>query len=167
MNEAHLHMIINHFPIIIPFLALIIIACGFVVKSPLLLRVAYLLLIISGIFTFAAMWTGEGAEHIAEHLEGIDKDFIEVHEEHAELFALLSYALAFLALLALWSNWKKKSYAKYLSIAVVSVTLVTLYFAKTTGTSGGEIRHTEIRSEFSGNTFNDDHEKDDDNDDDH
>lgn len=44
-----------------------------------------------------------------------------------------------------------KSFAKTIAIGVLILGLAGLYFGKMTGTSGGEIRHTEIRAGFDGN----------------
>ncbi|RYD97602.1 MAG: hypothetical protein EOP54_10405 [Sphingobacteriales bacterium] len=64
----------------------------------------------------------------------------------AEKFALLSYFLGVAALFAFWSSFTKKPYANYVAFAVILYSCVVLYFAQQTGTSGGEIRHSEIRT---------------------
>jgi hypothetical protein len=40
----------------------------------------------------------------------------------------------------------KSAIAKFTTIGTVGVAVVAVYFAQQTGTSGGEIRHTEIRA---------------------
>ena len=92
------------------------------------------------------MFTGEGAEEVAEKLPGITHDIIHEHEEKAEVFAILSYILGLLSIGALWANLKQKSFANILSIAVLLLGLVGFYLGRQVGTSGGEIRHTEIRA---------------------
>ena len=49
-------------------------------------------------------------------------------------------------MLGLWASFKQKSYSSLISIATLIFAFVVLFFAKQTGTTGGEIRHTEIRS---------------------
>jgi uncharacterized membrane protein len=149
MNEAHLHLAVNHFPIITPFIGLLILAGGYFYKAPALIRAAYVLFILSAVFTLIAMLTGEGAEEIVENIDGVSHDYIEVHEESAELFSTFSYVLGIISLVALWCDLKNKSYQKYILLVVVGWAAITLYVAKLTGTSGGEIRHTEIRSNMS------------------
>lgn len=61
MNEAHFHLIINHFPIIIPVVGMLILLSGFLIKSPLLKRVAYCLFILGTLFTIPAFASGEAA----------------------------------------------------------------------------------------------------------
>ena len=68
MNGVHIHLVVNHFPIITPILALLILIAGFIFKSQIVKRVAFALFIFGSLFTFAAMATGDGAEDFAEEL---------------------------------------------------------------------------------------------------
>jgi uncharacterized membrane protein len=148
MNDAHLHLMVNHFPIIVPIVGLLILIAGFFSKSDIVKRTALLVVVFGAIFTFPAMYTGEGAEEIAENLPGVTDNIIHRHEEKAETFAVFSYILGLLALVGFWASKTKKPYADIIAIGVMVVGLVALYTGKETGTSGGEIRHTEIRSDF-------------------
>ena len=40
MNDAHLHLIFNHLPIVIPIVGLLVLLAGFVLKSDVVKRVA-------------------------------------------------------------------------------------------------------------------------------
>jgi len=53
----------------------------------------------------ATMMTGEGAEEIVEEL-GISHDIIHEHEEIAETFMKILYALGILSILGLTANLK-------------------------------------------------------------
>lgn len=145
MNGAHYHLVLNHLPIIIPIVGLLVLIGGFIVKSEIVKRTAYCIFILGAIAAFAAIATGDGAEDVVKQIDGISKSLIHEHEEKAELFALLSYILGIGSIIALWSNWKKKSYANYIALALLIYCLAVLYFGQQTGTTGGEIRHSEIR----------------------
>ena len=146
MNDAHLHLIVNHFPIIVPIVGLLVLIVGFLMKSDVVKRVAFGLFVFASLMSFPAMYTGEGAEEIVEKISDFSHDFIHEHEEQAEGLAIVNHILAVLSLLGFWANLKQKSFANYIAIAVLCLGLVGVYFAKMTGTSGGEIRHTEIRA---------------------
>lgn len=146
MNDAHFHLVFNHFPIIVPIVGMLILIVGFFVDSDVVKRTAFGVFIFGAIMTFPAMFTGEGAEEVAEKLSGITHDIIHEHEEKAEVFAILSYILGLLSIGALWASLKQKSFANILSIAVLLLGLVGFYLGRQVGTSGGEIRHTEIRA---------------------
>ena len=145
MNAAHFHLLVNHLPIMFPLIGGIVFAVGLFFKNEPIKRTSFFIILLGGISTALAMFSGEGAEEIAEKIPGITKKIIHEHEEAAEVFALLNYILALLAGFNLWASLKGKLYAKYLNYAIIAGLLLVLFLAKQTGTSGGEIRHTEIR----------------------
>jgi uncharacterized membrane protein len=107
MNGAHFHLILNHFPIVLPFAGLVILVIGYFTKSEPITRTSFLMFILGSLFTIAAMVTGEKAEELIENLSGIKENSIHLHEESAELFAILNYILGILSAIAIWANWKK------------------------------------------------------------
>jgi uncharacterized membrane protein len=153
MNDAHIHLVINHLPIIFPVVGLIVMFTGLIAKSAPVQRTAYLIFSLGALAAFAAMTTGEGAEEIVEKISGVSENYIESHEEAAELFAILSYILGGISLFGLWASFKQKTFADMIPIGAVIFAIVLLFFAKQTGTTGGEIRHTEIRSGNSTSAF--------------
>lgn len=145
MNPIHIHLAFNHLPIIIPGIALLLLVGGWVWKSALLRRTALGLYLIAAITAAAASATGDEAEHLAEKIQGIEEQYIEEHEEAAETFTKFSIGLAVLASLGIWASWKEKKWAESVQLVLVAATIFNLYLAQQTGTTGGEIRHPEIR----------------------
>lgn len=150
MNDAHLHLVFNHFPIIVPIVGLLIMIVGFFIDSDVVKRTALGVFVLGALMTFPVMYTGDGAEEIAEKLPGVTDQLIHEHEEMAETLAIINYILGIVSLLGFWAFWKQKAFANYIAIAVLVLGLAGLYFGKMTGTSGGEIRHTEIRAGYDG-----------------
>ena len=148
MNQAHFHLVVNHFPIIAPIIGFLVLIGAFLFRSEIIKRTAYLILIFGALVTVVAFSSGEEAEDVIENLPGVEEKFIEIHEESAEVFAILSYTLGGLALVGFWASWKEKSFSNFLAIAIILFGIVVLFFATETGTSGGEIRHVEIRGDF-------------------
>ena len=144
MNDAHLHMVVNHFPIIGLFFGIGILAFGIIKKQTILINTAYVIFIFCMIMAKATMMTGEGAEEIVEEL-GISHDIIHDHEELAETFMKVLYGLGILSILGLVVNLKKHSKAAIVSYVVLVLAIGSAILSKNVGTSGGEIRHTEIR----------------------
>lgn len=145
MNDAHLHLVLNHLPIILPVIGLLIMIGGLVFNAEIVKRTAFLVFILGAIVAIPAFVTGQGAEEVIEELSGIDENLIKTHEEIAEKFAILCYVLGAISLLGLWANFYKKPYAAIATYLTIVICVITLYFAKQTGTTGGEIRHSEIR----------------------
>jgi uncharacterized membrane protein len=146
MNDAHLHMVVNHFPIIGTIFGLGILITGIVMKNNVIKNIAYVLFCISAVFGFASMFTGEGAEEIAENLPSVTDQIIHEHEEMAEKLALVLYVLAGISLVGLFLNFKNHAKANVVSYFAFAIALVAVFLGKQTGTTGGEVRHTEIRS---------------------
>jgi uncharacterized membrane protein len=139
-------MVVNHFPIIGTIFGLGILITGIVLKNKTVKTVAYVLFIIAALFGAFSMGTGEGAEELVEDMPSVGKQIIHEHEELAETFALLLYIIGTFSILSMYFLIKKIVFEKYTSLLVVVLALVAVFFAKQVGTSGGEIRHTEIRA---------------------
>jgi uncharacterized membrane protein len=152
MNDAHYHLVINHFPIIGTIFGVGILIAGLVLKRTVLQQAAFVLFIISALTGFLAMYTGEGAEELVENLAGVGNNIIHEHEELAEKLAVVLYALGALSLTTLFLQVKNNGFAKIATYITLSVALVAVVLGKEVGTSGGEVRHTEIRTTSTGST---------------
>ena len=147
MNDAHLHMVVNHFPIIGTILGLGILIVGIILKNNSVKNTAYALFIVAALFALASIATGDGAEELVEDMPNIGKRIIHEHEEIAEKLAIVLYLLGAISILGIVLNLKNHSKAKFISFVAVIVAIVGAYLTILAGTSGGEIRHTEIRDD--------------------
>lgn len=145
MNDAQLHMVVNHFPIIGTIFGLGILIAGLLLKNKAITNVAYSLFIVAAIFAFFSMSTGEGAEEMVEDMPSVGKKIIHLHEELAEKLALVLYLLGALSIVGMYLNIKNHSKAKLVCFLILIIAAVSVFLAQQVGTSGGEIRHTEIR----------------------
>lgn len=147
MNDAHLHLLVNHLPIIGTIFGLGILIAGIFFKNNAVKNVSYVIFIVAATFAAISMSTGEGAEELVEDLPSVGKQIIHEHEEMAEKLAIILYVLGVISLLGLYTNFKNHSKAKLMSFLALVISAIAVFLAQQTGTSGGEIRHTEIRSE--------------------
>lgn len=145
MNDAHLHLVVNHFPIIGTLFGLGILIAGLVLKNNSVKNTAYIVLIVAAIFAFLSMYTGEGAEEMVEDMPNIGHQIIHEHEELAEKLALLLYATGIFSALALYTSIKNNKFSKIVSYITLALALGASVLGSSVGTSGGQIRHTEIR----------------------
>ena len=146
MNDAHLHLIVNHFPIVGTIFGAGILVVGLFLKNNIVKNIAYSLFMVTAIFGFLSIYTGEGAEEIVEDFPNIGKKIIHEHEELAEKLALILYILGAFSMIGLYSNFKNHAKSSLISVIVLILALISLFFVQQTSTSGGEIRHTEIRA---------------------
>ena len=150
MNDAHLHLLVNHFPIIGIIFGFGILIAGILFKNNAVKNVSYVIFIVTAILALISMSTGEDAEDLVEDLvedlPNVGKQIIHEHEEFAEKLALVLYVLGAVSLFGLYANIKNHSKAKLTSYLALIIAIVGVVLAKSVGTSGGEIRHTEIRA---------------------
>lgn len=151
MNDAHLHMVVNHFPILGTIFGLGILIVGLLLKNKSVQHTAYVLFAIAAVFGLLSMNTGEGAEELVEDLPNVGKKIIHEHEEIAEKFVILLYLTGAVALLSLLMSVRNHAKAKFFAYATLILAIGTAVLSINVGTSGGEIRHTEIRENVSVN----------------
>ncbi len=153
MISAHyLHLLINHFPVILPIVSLFLFLSYLLIKNEntkkTIIMIAYIILIFSAIITYPTFVSGGNAEELIEKLDNVEEVFIERHEEIAETFAYLSYLLGAISIVGFWSVFKSKPFAKYIYYVAFVVTFIVIIISGQTSNTGGEIRHQEIRSDF-------------------
>lgn len=146
MNDAHLHLVVNHFPIIGTILGVGILISGIILKNNTVKNTSYVLFIVSAIFAAFSMGTGEGAEEMVENMPTVGDQVIHQHEEMAEKLATVLYLLGVISLVGLYTNLKNKAKANLVSYLALAISCVGVFLAQQTGTTGGEVRHTEIRT---------------------
>ena len=145
MNAAHYHLSVNHFPLIFPVLGIIIMLIGLIFKSEAIKRTAYFVFILTALASFLAISTGGHAEEMLEKGSEFSKQLIHEHEEIAEVFAIWTYVLAVLSLIGFVLSLKLSKFSDAFTMLTILVAISALYFARRTATTGGEIRHVEIR----------------------
>ncbi|MEM8967517.1 MAG: hypothetical protein AAGE93_13945 [Bacteroidota bacterium] len=147
MNDAQIHLALNHFPIIGTLFGTVLLGIGVFGKNKSLLNTGLIILILMTLITIPVYLSGEGAEEIVEEI-GIDHDVIHEHEEIAEIAVWFMDGLGLLALASFFFT-RKTIYGlgRLLSIATLVLSIIVLGFMFRVGSSGGEIRHTEIRGQ--------------------
>ena len=143
MDLAHVHLLINHFPIVGTIIGTFIMLFALVKKEKNLQRVVLVLWMVLAALSPLVMKTGEEAEHKVEEMAGISENSIHEHEEAAEYAYWLMIGLGVISLATL-SLHKMGSDI----LMATKISFVISLFAGTamirTGYLGGLIRHTEI-----------------------
>lgn len=149
MNPIHLHLLINHLPIIGIAIGAIILLVGIIYNNKTVTLTAAWLLLVCSFSTWPVNMSGEKAEHALDANANFDAERIEHHEEQAKYFLFSGFATFLAASAFLISNRRKQNlltkYSNYLIYILLIASLTAVYFSIGAGTSGGEIRHEEIR----------------------
>jgi uncharacterized membrane protein len=140
--------VVNHLPIVGTIIGTLVLISGFLLKKEQVKLTALGIYIFSAITGIISNATGEGAEEIIEHIQGISESRIHIHEEMAETFLSIIIALGILSVVTFFLSIKKSKYRVYGFFFVLLVAIAASISGKYVGTSEGEIRHTEIRTDI-------------------
>ena len=147
MDIIHLHLMLNHVPVIGVIAGLIILAWGIFRRSEEVKTVGLLALIVTAVIALPVYLTGEPAEEIVEKLAGVSESVIEWHEHSATLSLIFVMVTGGLALVSLVLRR-----LRFPGIATAAIAATLLLSAGTsilmarTANLGGQIRHSEIRA---------------------
>ena len=145
MNGAHLHLMLNHVPVIGVPLAAAVLAAGYLRKSDEWKRAALWIFFAVALLGAAAYFTGEPAEEKIEHMPGISKHRIEEHEESA-LPSLIVAALAGLVSVAGLAMGRGKPLPGWAPALALVLGIAAALLLARTANLGGQIHHPEIRA---------------------
>ena len=144
MSIVHLHLLLNHVPVIGVFVALLILLVALARKNDAIGKLGLALLVGVALVTVAVYFTGEPAEDAVENLAGISESIIHSHEEAAE-GAFIATGIAGSAALALLLWYRRRTLARWALGASFALGLVAAGLMAWTANLGGQIRHSEIR----------------------
>ena len=145
MSGAHIHLLLNHIPVIGIFIGFLVFALGVWRRNDSWTRLALGLFAAVALVAVATMLTGESAEEAVENLPGVSESLIEPHEDAAKLAAIGAYVLGAISLAALlWV--RRRPLPRVLTVSVLPVALLVTGLMAYTANLGGQIRHTEIRA---------------------
>lgn len=144
MNSAHLHLMLNHFPVVGLVFALALLGWGALRKNPSLAKAGFVALVVAALLAIPTFLTGEPAEKIAEPLPGVSHSIIEEHEDIAKAAFIVTLVAGGAALVGLWLS-RGKAVASWCASSVLLVALVAAGLMAWAANLGGKVRHTEIR----------------------
>ena len=146
MNPSHLHLMLNHLPLVGSAFSLLLLLVAFSIRSDELKRVSMAFFVLVALLALPAYLTGEPAEDLIEKLPGVSEDFIKPHEDSAQwaLGAQILVGVAALGILLCLRHGKPLP--NWGAGAFLLLILVAGALMARTANLGGQIRHPEIRS---------------------
>ena len=144
MSALHLHLLLNHFPIVGAIFATLLLALALARKSSELAKLAFGFFALLGVISILVYLTGGSAEEAIERLPGFSEPLVERHEE-AALVATIAIGTvgAFAAVLLFW--FRRRALPRRMAGAVFDATIGVAALMGYAANLGGQIRHTEIR----------------------
>jgi uncharacterized membrane protein len=144
MNLPHIHLLLNHFPIIGTIIGLGLFLFAVIGKSDDLKRAGLVVFAGIALLSIPTYMSGNGAEEVLRKLPGVSTNAIAAHNNAALVSLVFMELTGIFAWLGLW-QYRRFLHARHWTIGTVLVlSVVTVYFMAVTGTTGGQIRHSEI-----------------------
>lgn len=143
MEATHVHLLLNHFPIIGTLIGAAVMLWGMVRHDKSIKTVAAVIIVTMTCIAVPVYLTGEPAQKRVEHILGVSEAMIEEHKEAAEVAMVLLAVAGLASLAALLLQYRTGSKIPYVLAFILSV----FAFAAMTwaGYYGGQIRHSELR----------------------
>ncbi|HEY7536337.1 MAG TPA: hypothetical protein VH878_10410 [Thermodesulfobacteriota bacterium] len=148
MNWAHVHLMLNHFPLVGIGFATLLLIVAMLRKSKELIIVALAFVVLVSLWAIPAYLTGEPAEEVVEELPGISEELIKEHEEKAEIAFIFVEVTGALALITLIARRYSDKLGRRLVILTLLVLIASGGLIAWTANLGGKIHHEEIRQDL-------------------
>jgi formate hydrogenlyase subunit 3/multisubunit Na+/H+ antiporter MnhD subunit len=145
MNTTHLHLMINHLPVIATPIVALLLVYGLVRRSREILRLAAGAAVVVAALTYPVFLTGEPAEERVEEAAWFPERMVHEHEERAEMALIAIMVTGLVAAVGLWQSRKGRDLPRATAGLTLLGLLVSSGLLAWTANSGGVIRHEEIR----------------------
>lgn len=152
MNLAHLHLVLNHIPVLGAVVSVVLTLVVLAKKDAGVQKLTLWWLILMGVLGGLIYLTGEPAEEAVEHLSWFQESFVDRHEDAALWALVVSEVLGLMGVFGLYLQKKKLATSIRFWQAAMIVAVISLILMGWTANLGGQIRHTEIRETSSGQT---------------
>jgi uncharacterized membrane protein len=149
MSAAHVHLLLNHVPILGTLFGLLLLLYGLARKSDEIKRVSFGSFITTSLVTIPVYGSGLVATSIVEGLPDVSKTIIEQHQQAALITLVTIEILGAVALLNLWWSRRSPDTRRWLVLVVLALAVIASGLGMWTGNLGGQVRHTEVRAGLS------------------
>jgi uncharacterized membrane protein len=148
VNFVHLHLLLNHFPILGTMIGLGLLIISLLGKNQDLRRAGLIIFPAMALLAILTFFSGTGAQGAIRKLPGVSDALIERHQGAAMLALLFMELTGAVSLVALWKSRGTSRPVRWdwILSAVLFFSLVTVALMARVGTTGGDIRHPEIRN---------------------
>jgi formate hydrogenlyase subunit 3/multisubunit Na+/H+ antiporter MnhD subunit len=149
MTAAHVHLLLNHIPILGSIFGLLVLSYGMLRKSDEIKKTSLGVFVITALVTIPVYLTGDGAAKIVSNLPGVSTAIIQQHDQAATITMFAIQILGALSLLSLWLSWRsRRELRSWMTLGVFILAMISSGLGAWTGSIGGQIRHTEVRVGF-------------------
>jgi len=148
MNAAHLHLVLNHFPVIGSAIAIFVLIIGILKKSDDIKKTGAMIILLTSLITIPVYFSGEDAQAMIEgNFDDVDEEFIEPHEDFAFYSFIAMDIAGLLALASLLRFRNQNSFTNSVTYTLLILLIIVNGMMAYTANLGGKIHHPEIRED--------------------
>jgi uncharacterized membrane protein len=151
MNWVHLHLALNHVPVLGALFGALLLAMGLVRRSDELQRVSLWALALLAAVSIPIKFTGDFASEALAAKGGapatitLEPKLLNTHEQAADQATTGVFLLGLVAAAGLFAARGGRALPKWAVITSLGLALVTFLLMARTANLGGQLRHPEIR----------------------
>jgi len=153
MNDAHIHLLFNHSPILGSLFGAALLLIAVLRRSEVLIRTGLITLVVAAALAIPTQLSGEGAEKVVEDRPGVSEALIEKHSEAADVAFWAIEVTAALGLASLLLLRRRPAQGVLLTRLTLAGALVSFGLLARVGSLGGQIMHPETRNDALSNTL--------------
>lgn len=147
MNPIHVHLILNHFPILGTLFGIGVLVYGSLKKSDEICRLALWTFVVSALTAVPTYFSGQKAEPLIQPMLNLSEAFIERHEEAGELAFVLAGMLGLLSTGGLFYYRGERLGSRFLMLCMLAAMACGAALVRAGG-YGGLLRHSEIQADW-------------------
>ncbi|MEA5505082.1 hypothetical protein VB735_18615 [Halotia wernerae UHCC 0503] len=148
LSWVHIHLILNHFPIIGAIFGLLLLIVALFRKSEELKLASYWVFAIIALITIPVYFSGTQAATVVSNLPNVSDSIIHSHREIAQQSLIALEILGIISLASLFLFRGARKTPTWFSATLLILVVVATGLVSWTGLRGGVIRHTEVRGDF-------------------
>ncbi len=148
MNWAHIHLLLNHIPVIGMLFGVLLLLVAMVKKDEAIKALSLQFFVLLAVLTVPVYLTGDPAAHVVRSLPGVTREIVERHDDAATVAFIGMIVLGVLALVGLILQYRTKSLPAWIVTLALVMSLAEAGWLAWTANLGGQIRHTEIRAGY-------------------
>jgi uncharacterized membrane protein len=145
MNWAHLHVALNHIPVLGTLLVLVLLCAAMLRRSDELKKVCLWAFVVLALLTILIKFTGDFAAESVTLADWFSEPIVAAHEEAANQATTGLFVVGLLAAGGLFVVHKVRSVPRWLLGSLFLTAFVVFLFLARAANLGGRIRHSEIR----------------------
>jgi len=146
MNWIHLHLALNHVPVLGTFFVGLLLATAILKKNEELKRLSLSWMVGLAVISIPIKFTGDFAFEMTQNAPWLQNDLAMAHEKSADQATTGMFLLGLAAFVALFAGRRKPQIPRWATIVTVVLVMLTFALMARTSQLGGQLRHPEIHS---------------------